>query len=123
MRQGGGRSLLQSSNGPSLGNSGAENRALTPHADLDEKIRLRDPYVAPLNVLQVLALQSLRSFHEGGALPDYARDYNPSNPEVIDLLSRDPNQKKDEKHPFQAAMDDCLLISIKGISAGMQNTG
>ena len=37
---------------------------------------------------QVLALQCLRSFHDGGALPDTARDYKPENPEVIDLLSR-----------------------------------
>lgn len=27
---------------------------VTPESDLDEKIRLRDPYVAPLNVLQVI---------------------------------------------------------------------
>jgi hypothetical protein len=38
---------------------------------------------------QVLALQSLRRFDLGGGdLPDVARGYNPSNPEVIDLLSR-----------------------------------
>ncbi|GBF96435.1 phosphoenolpyruvate carboxylase [Raphidocelis subcapitata] len=94
--------------------------AVVPESDLDEKIRLRDPYVTPLNVMQVLALQSLRSFNAGD-LPGSARDYRPSNSEVVDLLSRDPHA--DDKHPFQAAMEDCLMISIKGISAGMQNTG
>ena len=46
----------------------------------------------------------------------------PSNPEIIDLLRRDISAG-DQKHPFQAALDDCLLITIKGIAAGMQNTG
>ncbi|KXZ55578.1 hypothetical protein GPECTOR_2g1127 [Gonium pectorale] len=34
--------------------------------NLDEKIRLRSPYVAPLNVLQALSLQGLRKFREKG---------------------------------------------------------
>ncbi|KAI8473664.1 MAG: PEPCase 1 [Monoraphidium minutum] len=117
-------SLLESGQQKPAGGLGAPNVAEVGN-DLDEKIRLRDPYVTPLNVMQVLALQSLRSFtgnRDPATLPEAARDYSPSNPEIIDLLSRDPNQK-DDKHPFQAAMDDCLMISIKGISAGMQNTG
>lgn len=123
LRIGRSTSLLQHQSSPLVDSlAGGGSSVATPYSDLDEKIRLRDPYVAPLNVLQVLTLQNLRSFHDGADLPAAAREYSPSNPEVIDLLSRDPNQK-DEKHPFQAAMDDCLLISIKGISAGMQNTG
>jgi hypothetical protein len=43
------------------------------------------------------------------------------DPEILELLSRDP--RADGKHPFQAAMDDCLMITIKGVAAGMQNTG
>jgi len=52
----------------------------------------KPPHNRPKRIIpnvQVLALKSLRSFSEDdGSLPDAARDYNPSNPEVIDLLSR-----------------------------------
>eukprot|EP00877_Chromochloris_zofingiensis_P014491 jgi/Chrzof1/9296/UNPLg00263.t1_PEPC1[v5.2] len=92
---------------------------LNASPELDEKIRLRAPYVAPLNILQVMALYSLRHFDPSEDSP--MSSYKPSDPEIVDLLSRDP--AKDDKHPFQAAMDDCLMITIKGIAAGMQNTG
>lgn len=46
---------------------------------------------------------------------------SPLRAQIIELLSRDP--RGDDKHPFQAAMDDCLMITIKGVAAGMQNTG
>lgn len=36
----------------------------TPNLDL--KIRLRAPYVAPLNILQCLCLKALRDFQEKG---------------------------------------------------------
>ncbi|WIA14756.1 hypothetical protein OEZ85_003241 [Tetradesmus obliquus] len=88
--------------------------------ELDEKIRLRAPYVAPLNVLQVQTLCNLREFDAAGSSGPRA-GYQPSEAEIIELLSRDPH--RDGKHPFQAAMDDCLMITIKGVAAGMQNTG
>jgi hypothetical protein len=41
-------------------------------------------------------------------------EYNPSDPEILDLLSRDPTKKGEgNKHPFVSAMDDCLMITIK----------
>ena len=88
-------------------------------ADLDLKISLRVPYVAPLNILQCLCLRALREVEEKGS--DAVGSYNPTDPEIIDLLSRDPN--KGNKQPFVAAMYDALLITIKGVAAGMQNTG
>ncbi len=39
----------------------------TPHLDL--KIRLRAPYVAPLNILQCLCLKALRNYQDNGASP------------------------------------------------------
>lgn len=69
---------------------------------------------------QVLTLRNLREFDASGGSGPHA-NYTPRDPEVVDLLSRDP--RGDDKHPFQAAMDDCLMITIKGIAAGMQNTG
>jgi len=86
--------------------------------NLDIKIRLRAPYVAPLNILQCTCLKYLRDYQTSGA----AVDYNPNDPEIIDLLSRDPS-KDPHQHPFVAAIYDTLIITIKGIAAGMQNTG
>jgi phosphoenolpyruvate carboxylase len=62
----------------------------------------------------------LREFDAAGGAGPHA-SYQPSEVEIIELLSRDPH--RDDKHPFQAAMDDCLMITIKGVAAGMQNTG
>ena len=122
---------------------------------MDKKVQLWDPYVAPLNVLQVrgrrgrvpdgrpsrsslsrargrlprarrcaaapltpphpppppprararqvLTLQSLRSFHEGADMPAAAREYNPSNPEVIDLLSRCARRQARSRRKARAA--------------------
>lgn len=89
----------------------------TPNLDL--KIRLRGPYVAPLNILQCLCLKWLRDFQERGTCQ---AEYSPADPEIIDLLSRDPH-KDPMQHPFVAATYDSLVITIKGIAAGMQNTG
>lgn len=69
---------------------------------------------------QVLTLHNLREFDASGGGGPHA-SYTPRDPEILELLSRDP--RGDDKHPFQAAMDDCLMITIKGIAAGMQNTG
>jgi phosphoenolpyruvate carboxylase len=101
--------------------------AATP--ELEEKIRLRAPYVAPLNVLQVLALKALREFEGAGPEgTEAARAYAPDDPEVVELLRRDVVKgggmaAAGGPHPFQAAMVDALTITIKGVAAGMQNTG
>lgn len=51
------------------------------------------------------------------------REYKPDEPETLALLSRDPFADYSNKNPFTSAMEDTLMITIKGISAGMQNTG
>lgn len=51
------------------------------------------------------------------------REYQPSEPETLALLTRDPFADYSHKTPFESAMEDTLMITIKGISAGMQNTG
>ncbi len=42
------------------------------------------------------------------------------NTELIDLFSR---YEKDKVHYLQGCLEDTLVISIKGVAAGMQNTG
>eukprot|EP00210_Caulerpa_lentillifera_P009658 g9214.t1 len=65
---------------------------------LYHKIKLRAPYVTPLNMLQIECLKDLRS-----------------------LDNEDPNETIGED-TYQD-IEDALLITIKGIAAGMQNTG
>ncbi|KAG1677399.1 hypothetical protein FOA52_010779 [Chlamydomonas sp. UWO 241] len=90
-------------------------------ASLDLKLALRNPYVVPLNVLQCLCLSALREVQEKGT-DSMAATYNPTDPEILDLLSRDPSGGG-AQGPFVQAMYDALLITIKGVAAGMQNTG
>ncbi|KAF5835589.1 phosphoenolpyruvate carboxylase [Dunaliella salina] len=96
-----------------------EGKMLTPNLDL--KIQLRAPYVAPLNIMQCMCLKALREYQRTGTIPG-DKGYTPSDPEILDLLARDPS-KDPSQHPFVSAMYDSLIITIKGIAAGMQNTG
>lgn len=64
--------------------------------------------------------QALRNVQENGVAS--VGEYKPSDPEILDLLSRDPS-KDVSVEPFVQAMYDALLITIKGVAAGMQNTG
>ena len=70
--------------------------------------------------MQVVCLKAVRQLEKTGKLEDKKQNYVPTDPEVAAILSRDPNSKK---HPYEAAIEDTLIITMKGISAGMQNTG
>ncbi|CAK0740175.1 hypothetical protein CVIRNUC_001230 [Coccomyxa viridis] len=98
-------------------------RLLESHDDvmLLQKIQLRAPYVTPLNVLQVYCLKALRAIEAGHGIDPTYRDYQPDDPAVKALLTRDISSAM--KDPYKAAVEDCLIITMKGISAGMQNTG
>ena len=48
-------------------------------------------------------------------------NYVPTDPDVAAMLKREgPDSAKD---PYKAAVEDAMIITMKGISAGMQNTG
>ena len=48
-------------------------------------------------------------------------NYVPADPDVAAMLKREgPESAKD---PYKAAVEDAMIITMKGISAGMQNTG
>ncbi|GMH37898.1 hypothetical protein BSKO_05782 [Bryopsis sp. KO-2023] len=83
---------------------------------LSQKIHLRAPYVTPLNMMQVECIHELRRKAEIKA--NGANGTAPVQPRPLagyeDLL-QDPNPTD--------AIEDALIITIKGIAAGMQNTG
>ena len=55
-----------------------------------------------------------------GIDPRY-KSYQPQDREVIAMLTRDVTTP--HKEPYKAAVEDCLIICMKGVAAGMQNTG
>lgn len=87
---------------------------------LQQKLSLRAPYVTPLNILQVYCLKAVRALDDGHEVDAQFENYEPEDPEIRALLSRDPTAVK---HPYRAAVEDAMIITMKGISAGMQNTG
>jgi phosphoenolpyruvate carboxylase len=109
------------------------HRGLLSESDtavLKQKLALREPYVTPLNVLQVLCLRTLREFEKeganggggGGAGDGAAASTGGALYKAADLLSRDGGVPGD-KAPLLSAVEDTVIITMKGISAGMQNTG
>ena len=108
---------------------------------LSSKLRLRSPYVVPLNMLQALWMAEIREMgpseeanNNSGLLKSPGSmstrrsypgrlDWNAyADPETWQLLNRDPENTPD-KDLLMQAYKDTLMITIKGIAAGMQNTG
>lgn len=113
---------------------------------LSSKLKLRSPYVVPLNVLQALVMKAIRQMPEpaDGAPPQERSerrvssqlslsslknqesgrlDWNAyADAETWNLLNRDPESNPNKDLLLQA-FKDTLIITIKGIAAGMQNTG
>eukprot|EP00889_Picochlorum_renovo_P003287 jgi/Picre1/30317/NNA_005681.t1 len=85
-------------------------------AFLQQKLQLRAPYVAPLNILQVYCLKILRSVENGTPIQEVIPDYELTD-KALALMSRGQND------PLVAAVEDTMIITMKGIAAGMQNTG
>ena len=89
-------------------------------------------------MLQALSMEAIRELSrtetavEPNAMPLRAsidrrrtstQDWNPhSNPDTMGLLNRDPENVPNKDLLLQA-YKDTLIITIKGIAAGMQNTG
>ena len=82
-----------------------------------ESFRLCVPTIV-LIAYQVICLKAVREM-EKGAESKHA-DYDPDDEETQQLLRRDPYSQKE---PYKAAVEDTMILTMKGISAGMQNTG
>ena len=101
---------------------GSENRY---PSTLREKIKMREAYLAPLNILQVMYLKRLRSVPPPDAgcsnqLSPSESGYNPGDEEIRRLLKRNENHGRSL---YLSAVEDTVTITMKGIAAGMQNTG
>lgn len=113
---------------------------------LASKLQLRAPYVVPLNILQAIAMSTIRELADdsnsgGGLSRRGSGDVTGSSPrlsrhqsslrlwqhneyadeETWALLNRTPDEVAPDL--LTQAFKDTLIITIKGIAAGMQNTG
>jgi phosphoenolpyruvate carboxylase len=89
----------------------------TSTAFLQQKLQLRAPYVAPLNILQVYSLKILRQVEDGKPIEEIIGEYT-GDEMAMALMSRGP-----QTNPLTSAVEDTMIITMKGIAAGMQNTG
>ena len=69
-----------------------------------------------LHWMQVYCLKELRELDATGKAPAQFTSYVPDDPEVRALLSRDRAHLDD---PYKAAISDTLIITMKGVAAGL----
>ncbi|KAL0923985.1 hypothetical protein M5K25_004780 [Dendrobium thyrsiflorum] len=87
-----------------------------PH--LKQRLRLRDSYITTLNVCQACTLKRIRdpNFHVT-VRPHISKDIIDSNKRAAELVKLNPTSE------YAPGLEDTLILTMKGIAAGMQNTG
>ncbi|CAI9754920.1 unnamed protein product [Fraxinus pennsylvanica] len=87
---------------------------------LRQRLRLRDPYITILNVCQVYTLKQIRD-------PSYRVKVRPHlSKEIMEMDMSKPAAelvKLNPKSEYAPGLEDTLILTMKGIAAGMQNTG
>lgn len=83
-------------------------KILQDNPTLRQRLMIREAYITPLNLQQVYTLKKMRS-KEASGVP---QEKLPSK-----VTGLNPNRE------FGDGVEDTLIITMKGIAAGMQNTG
>ncbi|KAL2936018.1 Phosphoenolpyruvate carboxylase 1 [Bienertia sinuspersici] len=85
---------------------------------LKQRLRLRDPYITTLNVCQAYTLKRIRDpdFHVT-VRPHLSKEIMESNSLAAELVKLNPTSE------YPPGLEDTLILTMKGIAAGMQNTG
>ncbi|KAL1363152.1 hypothetical protein HN51_011349 [Arachis hypogaea] len=85
---------------------------------LKQRLRIRDSYITTLNVLQAYTLKRIRDpdYHVN-LKPHLCKDYTESSKPAAELVKLNP------KSEYAPGLEDTLILTMKGIAAGMQNTG
>ncbi|CAN6443762.1 unnamed protein product [Victoria cruziana] len=85
---------------------------------LRQRLKLRDSYITTLNVCQACTLKRIRdpNFHVK-VRPHISKEIMEPNTAAAELVKLNPASE------YAPGLEDTLILTMKGIAAGMQNTG
>ncbi|KAJ4842294.1 Phosphoenolpyruvate carboxylase [Turnera subulata] len=85
---------------------------------LKQRLRLRDAYITTLNVCQAYTLKRVRDPNYNVMVrPHLSKEYMESSKPTAELVKLNPTSE------YAPGLEDTLILTMKGIAAGMQNTG
>jgi phosphoenolpyruvate carboxylase len=84
---------------------------------LKQRLRLREPYITALNVQQALVLKKMRDQSSQFCALQNGQSELKSPKRAAELVELNPTTE------FPPGLEDTLILTMKGIAAGIQNTG
>ena len=85
---------------------------------LKQRLRLRNSPITTLNVFQAYTLKRIRDpNYQVTARPRISKDTAEASKSADELIKLNPTSE------YAPGLEDTLILTMKGIAAGMQNTG
>ncbi|XP_028059040.1 phosphoenolpyruvate carboxylase-like [Camellia sinensis] len=97
---------------------------------LKQRLRLRDSYITTLNVLQAYTLKRIRDPNYHVKLrPHISKEYSETGKSAAEISKLNTSNsaaelvKLNPTSEYAPGLEDTLILTMKGIAAGLQNTG